>query len=387
MRYLSSLASALILLPLPASAANPLPAPGQPALSAVPPVAIVGTVLARDSAWQGGVIVSRARIAVDRVMRGQVPAVIEMTTLGGRIDDIAQIASGSPALPVGPQVAIELWPRGESFRLASVLQPASGASTDLAQASSYVRGTTHDSDQPCPGEAKPVYWPVVEVPWVLDDACSADVGVDACAAAVVASFQAWQDVGCAYLAFPYDGRMADAPLGYNRGGSNLNVVKWLESDWPGMPLQTALTLTTVGCSSGRIMDADILINGVDNSFTAAPVAGEGRSDIQNTMTHEVGHVAGFAHSGDPESTMFATAGKDETKKRDLTTDDAQGLCDVYPLGSEPGNGDDGCGCRAAGGGAAARAPLVMLALGVVLSVRCRRARRSRSRAAPSLFSP
>jgi MYXO-CTERM domain-containing protein len=371
MRSLSSLASAVMLLSLPASAANPAPAPRAPAASPVPPVAIVGTVLARDSAWQGGVIVSRARISVDRVMRGQVPAVIEVTTLGGRVDDIAQIASGSPALPAGPRVAIELWPRGASFRLASVAPPPD-ASMDLAEASSYVRGTTHDSEKPCAGEIKPVYWPVVEVPWVLDDACSDDVGVDACEAAVVASFQAWQDVSCAYLAFPYRGRMTNAPIGYDTGGSNLNVVKWFESDWPGMPGQVALTLTTVGCSTGQLKDADLLINGVDASFTVAPVAGEGRSDIQNTITHEAGHVAGFAHSPDPESTMFATASMDESKKRDLTTDDAQGLCDVYPLGSEPG-GDDGCGCRAAGGGAA-RVPVVMLALIVVLSVRRRSSR-------------
>jgi MYXO-CTERM domain-containing protein len=170
--------------------------------------------------------------------------------------------------------------------------------------------------------------------------------------------------------------MADAPIGYNAGGSNLNVVKWFESDWPGLPGQLALTLTTVSCSSGQLRDADMLVNGVDASFTTAPVAGEGRSDIQNTITHEVGHVAGFAHSGDAESTMYATASKDETKKRDLTTDDVQGLCDVYPLGKEPGGGDGGCDCRAAGGGSAARAPLVMLALGVALAVRRRRCRRS-----------
>lgn len=361
MRSLCLLAVATILLPLPAFAANP-------------PIAVVGTVLARDSAWQGGVIVGRARIAVDRVMRGQAPAIIEVTTLGGRVDDIVQIASGSPALPAGPQVAIELWPRGESFRLAAALQPAPGESADLAAASSYVRGTNQDSDPPCGGEIKPLYLPVVELPWVLDDACSEDVGVDACEAAVVASFQTWQDVTCAYLAFRYDGRMADAPIGYNKTGSNLNVVKWFESDWPGLPDQAALTLTSIGCSSGRIVDADMMINGVDNTFTVAPVAGEGRADIQNAITHEVGHVAGFAHSPDLESTMFAMALKEETKKRDLTADDTQGLCDVYPLGSEPRAGDDGCGCRAAGDGAAAYASLVMLALGVILWVRTRKRR-------------
>jgi hypothetical protein len=309
-------------------------------------------------------------------MRGEAPAVIEVTTLGGRVGDIAQIASGSPALPAGPQVAIELWPSGESFRLAAVLQPAPGEAADLAAASSYVRTTNQDATPPCTGEVKPVYWPVAEVPWLLDDRCSEDVPVDACEAAVVASFQTWQDISCAYLAFPYGGRMADAPIGYDRDSSNINVVKWFESNWPGMPDQMALTLTTIGCSSGRLLDADMMVNGVKFTFTTAPMAGEGRADIQNTITHEVGHAAGFAHSPDPESTMFAMAADDETKKRDLTAGDVQGLCDVYPLGKEPGSGD-GCGCRAAGGGAAAQAPLVMLALALALGG-IRSGRRGRS---------
>jgi hypothetical protein len=81
--------------------------------------------------------------------------------------------------------------------------------------------------------------------------------------------------------------------------------------------------------------ADITLNGQGFAFTTAPT-GATAADVQNTVTHEVGHLLGFDHSPDPESTMFADAPLGETKKRDLTADDAQGLCDVYPLGHEPG---------------------------------------------------
>jgi hypothetical protein len=378
MRTLASLALIAIAgLPVPAAlAATPAPA-------VEPPVAVVGTVVSRESAWQGGRIVTRARVRVERVMRGQAPAMVEVTTLGGRVGDIAQIASRTPRIPAGPRVALELWPErdGETWRLGSVLEPVASATDEAASLSIYVRATNKDSDPPCSEAFKEVFWPIADVHWVLDEACSADVPIDDCEAAVMASFQTWQDVPCAYLAFPYDGRIPGLKEEYNADGSNLNVVKWYEVDWPGTPNQQALTLTTVGCKSGRLLDADMILNGENGTFTTSPVVGEGLADIQNTITHEAGHVAGFAHSPDTESTMFETASHDEIKKRDLTADDAQGLCDVYPLGHEPGKGGGGgCGCRAAGGaGAGARESALpaLFAVGLAAAFAARPPRRRR----------
>jgi hypothetical protein len=378
MRTLASLAVIAIAgLPLSAALA------ATPASAAEPPVAVVGTVVSRESAWQGGLIVTRAKVRVDRVMRGQAPAMVEVTTLGGRVGDIAQIASRTPSMPAGPRVALELWPQrdGETWRLGSVLEPVASATDEAASLAIYVRATNKDSDPPCSDPFKEVFWPIADVHWVLDEACSADVPIDECEAAVAASFQAWQDVPCAYLAFPYDGRIPDAKIEYNASGSNLNVVKWYESEWPGTPNQQALTLTTVGCKSGRLLDADMMLNGENATFTTSPVDGQGLADIQNTITHETGHVAGFAHSPDVESTMFETASRDETKKRDLTADDAQGLCDVYPLGHEPGKGGGGgCGCRAGGGeGDGALPALLAVGLAAAFAARLPPWRRRRRR--------
>lgn len=250
-----------------------------------------------------------------------------------------------------------------------------------AMAAAYVRTTTKDSNPPCGGDQKGVFWPAANVHYVLDYDCTADVDRDACEAAVVASFQTWEDVTCSYLSFTYDGRVVSAPIGYLRDGSNLNVVKFFDfGGWPGTPGEQAVTLTTISCETGHILDADILING-SFVFRIAPQPGDERVDIQNTLTHEVGHLAGFAHSPDPESTMFSTGTFDELKKRDLTPDDAQGLCDVYPVGHEPME-SSGCGCRIGRDGDADGATVGQLWLWAALALACRvtlRRRRSGER--------
>jgi MYXO-CTERM domain-containing protein len=338
-----------------------------PMVAAPPPVAIEGTIVDRQSGWEGGLIVTRATVHVDRVMRGEAPADLVVTELGGRVGDIAQVVRGRQALPPGPRVALELAAVGSTWRVAGVLEPVQR--TDGQTAPAWVRSTNKDPRPPCADPEKEVFWPVVTVHWRLDSACTPDVDIDSCEAAVQTSFQTWQDVECAYLSFAYDGRFDNVPIGYQQGGqNNVNVVKWLESGWPDAPNAHAITVTTLGCTSGRILDADILVNGEHQTFTTNPTPGLGAADIQNALTHEVGHVAGFAHETDPESTMYSTADADETKKRDLTADDADGLCVVYPVGQEPGGGR-GCGCRAASAGHRSGGAAAMLALLLALKLR------------------
>lgn len=110
----------------------------------------------------------------------------------------------------------------------------------------------------------------------------------------------------------------------------------------------AVTTIIANTRTGQILDADI-------EFNAAPmVSREGRVegklfttvdgpvclgqqapdcvayDIQNTLTHEVGHLLGFAHAPDPSSTMYESAAFGETSKRELDEGSRAGLCEVYP---------------------------------------------------------
>jgi hypothetical protein len=125
----------------------------------------------------------------------------------------------------------------------------------------------------------------------------------------------------------------------------------------------ALTLLTFD-DSGTLLDTDVEINGAISylSLVDSPPCTPGNvtsgcvgNDVQNTVTHELGHALGLGHSLDPSSTMYATAPLGETSKRVLDPASKQFLCDVYPPGlasrdcslpdggSEPGTGGAGGG--------------------------------------------
>ena len=55
-------------------------------------------------------------------------------------------------------------------------------------------------------------------------------------------------------------------------------------------------------------------------------------DVQNTMTHELGHSIGLAHSPDSRSTMYAGAQRGEISKRVLDDGSKEFVCTVYPKG-------------------------------------------------------
>jgi hypothetical protein len=113
----------------------------------------------------------------------------------------------------------------------------------------------------------------------------------------------------------------------------------------------AVTLTTMNLRTGELVDADIEMNGWNGLtgpqasgvyFTCqdltAPICtspGYGQSgctwhDLQNTLTHEVGHLLGLDHPPEVEATMYRRADVGETKKRDLHPDDIAGICTIYP---------------------------------------------------------
>jgi hypothetical protein len=113
-------------------------------------------------------------------------------------------------------------------------------------------------------------------------------------------------------------------------------------------------------TSGKIVDADIEVNAVGFSWSdrARPGSADAPEahDLQNALTHELGHLIGFDHTcwlgqdgkvliddhredapscfaaspEQAESTLFPSVMPSDLDRRTLTADDKRGLCEVYP---------------------------------------------------------
>ncbi len=111
--------------------------------------------------------------------------------------------------------------------------------------------------------------------------------------------------------------------------------------WQHSASAIAITTTSYNPTSGRILDSDVEYNSPAYVFTTvdappcvAPNFNEScvATDVQNTATHEIGHMLGLAHITTPGSTMHPRADPGETSKRVLDTGTKQFVCDVYPKG-------------------------------------------------------
>ncbi len=197
------------------------------------------------------------------------------------------------------------------------------------------------------------YWKNRSVSFRLNKDCSKDVNITDCTQAVQNSIGAWMGHSCSDLELNFAGTTTQTSIGMDY----VNLIVWRQSnDWKYENSAIAMTTTTFNTYTGEIVDADIEVNGVDYTFSVSPPdtpGVPGTMDIQNTLTHELGHCIGLADvfdKADSDATMYYTAGYGDTNKSTLSQDDINGLCTIYPAGaatplcSETGNvvGDGGC---------------------------------------------
>ena len=152
--------------------------------------------------------------------------------------------------------------------------------------------------------------------------------------AIIASMKTWNEVDCSSVSLRYAGDTNLEITGYANEKPSVNVILFRESDWPYPNRPVAYTAVTYNPNTGIIIDADIELNAEDYAFTTTPELESWKIDIQNTITHELGHVVGLDHPPLPEVTMFEHAGPGETLKRSLHEDDIEGLCTLYPADPE-----------------------------------------------------
>jgi hypothetical protein len=260
-----------------------------------------------------------------------------------------------------------------------------------------------------------------------------DVPGDGEIAALEAALGTWNSSveGCSYMRFVLKAR---EPLEVGLDGKN--TLKFRGEKWcrpkrgdtpekcydPGATAITTLFFVDKAsrADNGTILDADIELNSVDYAMA---IGCETRcqtdartgivEDLQNTLTHELGHVLGLDHTcwpfdqstapldndGAPapscrpasalpasvvEATMYNYQEPMEISKRTPEADDVNGVCSNYPLADDPKifeevdvSTSSGC-CAVAGGRGRGPGWLVVLALGALL-LRVRACSRSRRR--------
>ena len=120
----------------------------------------------------------------------------------------------------------------------------------------------------------------------------------------------------------------------NKGETNKSIIDHqdseyiilFEDDWNENPEILAISYTWSN-SNGEIVHFDIESN--SEHFTWATNGNEEAHDLQNTLTHEHGHIIGLDHSDVDEASMAAFSTVGEIKKRELHSDDKEGHEFIY----------------------------------------------------------
>lgn len=269
-----------------------------------------------------------------------------------------------------------------------------------------------------------LFWSSRQFAYASDEVGSAQTDPPESAfAAIDASFRSWQALSdtCSDLQFTALPREKNAQVGYNRTRptENRNVITFREEAcaeavpsgdacidegtcgneyrcWNHGEGTIAVTIFTFNNTTGAILDADFELNAAFDHggflFTTldadAPDCDKNArvpgkcifTDIQNTLTHEIGHAMGLNHVVQPNSTMEASAELGEIDKRIIDEGTAKGFCDIYPKGAPARSCNESTspldsyleiestgspGCAAAGGGLWGLAPAAAAALWLV----------------------
>jgi hypothetical protein len=169
--------------------------------------------------------------------------------------------------------------------------------------------------------------------------------------AVVRAATAWQNAP-GILPTLVVQRGPDDPIGYRRNGRNKNTVRFAPDGDPLANGALAITVITFDAHAKEILDADVVLNGEHGfSFFDHDARDEGMStyDLQNVLTHELGHLLGLGEDmTDVDATMYAFSQPGETGKRDLEVVDKDSIASLYSEEFDP-DLQGGCGGAAIAG--------------------------------------
>ena len=331
---------------------------------------VSGDVIAVVAHWtaDGSRIITEATVAT-------ATGPIVVSQLGGTVDGLTMRQFPAPTEPlvVGMRVAMATHAAAD---LAGTMHEVVDATRVLAYPPSFVRtGKTKGGHY--------LYWESGCVFVSIADEGTKDINGDNEFPVIDASIAEWNDTtsSCAYLQVMSDGRVANAEVG---GRDMINLIKFRDASWcrpatkddparcyamaaAGITTATYVDSTT-NARDGAIVDADVELNGVNFDIGVGGVTlgtAGCLADLQNTLTHELGHLHGLEHTcltaSDPprvdelgndvplcggalppkitDATMYPYQDCGETKKSTLEVDDIAAICAIYPTAKDPGSCD------------------------------------------------
>jgi Matrixin/IPT/TIG domain len=174
-------------------------------------------------------------------------------------------------------------------------------------------------------DGKTLYHADPNIEMSLDPASFEGMDPEAVRSAAQLAMSRWNEVDRSALNFSLG---ADKPgADYNDGDHVIYYDADNRSGWfLGGSLTVALTPIIYNTGDGKIIDIDVLFNGRRWNFDTQ--SGTAAFDIQDVLTHELGHVAGLDHSPVHGASMWPYVSPGQWLHRSLTRDDQSGAVAV-----------------------------------------------------------
>ncbi len=204
-----------------------------------------------------------------------------------------------------------------------------------APARAWIQTTTCGGESAACEEGEtpqPTHWNTPCVAFHLNQNGTADIpNLDDVIKITQDAIETWNIPQKSSLVAHYSGLTDETRIGFNPyTDRNANIIVFRDDEWNESRAIMALTTVTQNKRTGMIYDADIEINTARWKFGIVERDGNDVVDLRNTLTHEIGHAFGLAHSDVSSATMAAYASAGDTSLTTLDDDDIDAVATIYP---------------------------------------------------------